>query len=142
MRKIVVPFDRSQYALRALQHAIALVRDLGQGEVHVVHVHESAVDYGRAAAYQSADKIEKGLDKASAEILKPADELLTKAGIAHRTAVLTGSPAEQVSHYVDENGGTEIVMGSRGAGAVGNLLLGSVATKVIHHAHVPVTVVK
>ena len=142
MRKIVVPFDRSQYALRALEHAIALVRDLGQGEVHVVHVHESAVDYGRATAYQSAETIEKGLDKASAEILKPADELLSKAGIAHRTAILTGSPAEKIAHYVDESGGTEIVMGSRGAGAVGNLLLGSVATKVIHHAHVPVTVVK
>lgn len=142
MRKIVVPFDRSQYALRALQHAIALVRDLGHGEVHVLHVHESALDYGRAAAYQSAEAIEKGLDKASAEILKPADDLLTEAGIAHRTAILTGNPAEKIAQYVDEHGCTEIVMGSRGAGAVGNLLLGSVATKVIHHAHVPVTVVK
>lgn len=142
MRKIVVPFDRSQHALRALQHAIKLVGDVGEGEVHVVHVHESAVDYGRAAAYQSAATIETGLDRISAEILKPADELLSKAGIAHRTAILTGRPADQIAHYVDENACTEIVMGSRGAGAVGSLLLGSVATNVIHHAHVPVTVVK
>ena len=35
-----------------------------------------------------------------------------------------------------------IVMGTRGEGAVGNLMLGSVATKVVHLAKVPVTLVK
>ena len=35
-----------------------------------------------------------------------------------------------------------IVMGTRGQGAVGNLVLGSVATRVVHLAKVPVTLVK
>ncbi|MFN5167526.1 MAG: universal stress protein [Pseudomonadota bacterium] len=35
-----------------------------------------------------------------------------------------------------------IVMGSRGMGALGNLAFGSVATKVVHLADVPVTLVK
>jgi nucleotide-binding universal stress UspA family protein len=35
-----------------------------------------------------------------------------------------------------------IVMGTRGMGAVSGLVLGSVATKVIHLADVPVTLVK
>jgi nucleotide-binding universal stress UspA family protein len=33
-------------------------------------------------------------------------------------------------------------MGTRGLGALGNVLIGSVATKVIHLAHVPVLLVK
>ena len=33
-------------------------------------------------------------------------------------------------------------MGTRGMGAMGNLILGSVATKVIHLVDVPVTLVK
>jgi nucleotide-binding universal stress UspA family protein len=33
-------------------------------------------------------------------------------------------------------------MGTRGMGAIGNLVLGSVATKVIHLTEVPVTLVK
>jgi nucleotide-binding universal stress UspA family protein len=33
-------------------------------------------------------------------------------------------------------------MGTRGMGSVSNMLLGSVATKVIHLADVPVTLVK
>lgn len=35
-----------------------------------------------------------------------------------------------------------IVMGTRGMGALGNLALGSTATKVVHLADVPVTLVK
>ena len=35
-----------------------------------------------------------------------------------------------------------IVMGTRGMGAIANLLLGSVAAKVVHLANVPVTLVK
>ena len=37
--------------------------------------------------------------------------------------------------------GDEIVMGTRGLGRVGNLLMGSVATRVVHLAEVPVTLV-
>jgi nucleotide-binding universal stress UspA family protein len=36
----------------------------------------------------------------------------------------------------------QIVMGTRGAGAVANMLLGSVATKVLHLVGVPVVLVK
>jgi len=35
-----------------------------------------------------------------------------------------------------------IVMGTRGMGTVANLVLGSVATKVIHLSHIPVILVK
>jgi nucleotide-binding universal stress UspA family protein len=33
-------------------------------------------------------------------------------------------------------------MGTRGMGAIGNVFLGSIATKVVHLASVPVTLVK
>jgi nucleotide-binding universal stress UspA family protein len=36
----------------------------------------------------------------------------------------------------------EVVMGTRGMGALGTLLLGSVAYRVVHLVHVPVTLVK
>ena len=35
-----------------------------------------------------------------------------------------------------------IVMGTRGMGAIGNLVMGSVATKVVHLTKLPVTLVK
>jgi len=142
MRKILVPFDLSENSLRALRHAVDLARALGQCELHIVHVHESPLSYTRSSAYMPRSEIEGELDKHSAEILQPALECVTAAGIPHRSAILTGTPADAIVHYADENDCAGIVMGTRGAGAIGNLLLGSVATKVVHLAHVPVTLVK
>jgi nucleotide-binding universal stress UspA family protein len=41
-----------------------------------------------------------------------------------------------------EHGCAQIVMGTRGLGTVSGMLLGSVATKVIHLADVPVVLLK
>jgi nucleotide-binding universal stress UspA family protein len=56
--------------------------------------------------------------------------------------VLVGHIGQTIARRADELGCDGIVMGTSGRGALGNLLLGSVATKVIHHAKVPVTLVK
>jgi nucleotide-binding universal stress UspA family protein len=50
-----------------------------------------------------------------------------------------GSPAETIDRVAREVGAYQIVMGTRG---LGNLFLGSVATKVVRLAQVPVTLVK
>jgi nucleotide-binding universal stress UspA family protein len=47
-----------------------------------------------------------------------------------------------IAQYAKEKGCDQIVMGTRGLGTVQGLLLGSVATKVIHLANVPVMLVK
>lgn len=50
--------------------------------------------------------------------------------------------AQHIAEFASENACDEIIMGTRGMGAVGNLVLGSVATKVVHLATVPVTLVR
>jgi nucleotide-binding universal stress UspA family protein len=141
VRKIAVPFDKSENAVHALRHAVALIKELGQGEVHIVHVHETALSYGRSAAYVPATKIEHDLDEESAKILGPALAIAKEGGVTCKTAILSGAPGEAIVHYVEENGCTGIVMGTRGI-SIGSMLIGSVATKVIHLSQVPVTLVK
>ena len=51
-------------------------------------------------------------------------------------------PAETVDRVAREVGAHQIVMGTRGLGNLGNLFLGSVATKVVRLTRVPVTLVK
>jgi len=53
-----------------------------------------------------------------------------------------GSPAETIDRVAREVGAYQIVMGTRGLGSLGNLFLGSVATKVVRLAQIPVTLVK
>jgi nucleotide-binding universal stress UspA family protein len=43
---------------------------------------------------------------------------------------------------VKDSGADAIVMGTRGLGVVGGLVLGSIASKVVHLVKVPVTLVK
>ena len=48
---------------------------------------------------------------------------------------------EAIVHAANEKGVHYIVMGNRGMGAVRRTFLGSISDYVLHHAHVPTTIV-
>jgi nucleotide-binding universal stress UspA family protein len=74
--------------------------------------------------------------------LRKAVKLCRKAQANFVTRAEIGSPAETIDHVAREVGANQIVMGTRGLGSLGNLFLGSVTTKVVRLAEVPVTLVK
>ncbi len=60
-----------------------------------------------------------------------------------RAIQLQGSPATALLSSAETNGDADmIVLGQRGLGRLGRLILGSVSAAVAQHAHVPVTVVR
>jgi nucleotide-binding universal stress UspA family protein len=56
--------------------------------------------------------------------------------------LMDGPAAETILRFAETQKIDEIIMGSRGLGAIGNFLLGSVSSKVAHLAAIPVTLVK
>jgi nucleotide-binding universal stress UspA family protein len=54
----------------------------------------------------------------------------------------TGDPAAEIVAGAREHKADPIVMGSRGLGRIGGLVLGSVSEKVLHGAHGPVLIVR
>jgi nucleotide-binding universal stress UspA family protein len=64
------------------------------------------------------------------------------AGADFKTLVRNGLAAETIAQVAREEDIQHIVMGTRGLGSIQGLLLGSVATKVIHLADVPITLIK
>jgi nucleotide-binding universal stress UspA family protein len=56
--------------------------------------------------------------------------------------MVVGDTAEKIAATARRLRCSSIVMGTRGMGMLGTLVLGSIATKVIHLAKVPVTLVK
>lgn len=78
----------------------------------------------------------------SEEALTPARKLCERLKIEFQCYVREGDPAQLIASFARRTRCKEIVMGTRGLGRISGLLLGSVATKVIHLATVPVTLVK
>ncbi len=77
------------------------------------------------------------------KIMGDAELLARDAGAREvRRMALTGDPAEALLEEAKRVGADLIVMGTRGLGDLGALLLGSVSHKVIQLADCPVTVVK
>jgi len=71
-----------------------------------------------------------------------AAAVLDGLGVAWRLEVRTGDPAVQLELAAEENGADLIVVGARGHSAAHRLLLGSVSTRLLHHARRPVLVVR
>jgi nucleotide-binding universal stress UspA family protein len=128
--------------MRALQYAIRLAKENGPAELYIVTAHEPPVLYGEIAVYVSEQKVKELQQRHSEDILKPAVEMAGKAGVKFTTEVLVGSVPMTIVERAEVLGCDGIVMGTRGMGSVGNLIMGSVATKVVHLTRLPVTLVK
>ena len=140
MQKILIPVDGSEYALRAVEYASAIVKGGTSAELHLLNVQEH-LD-GRVQAYLPLEKI-KALEAAAAERgLHAARQILDDGDIPYVASFRTVPVAKTIVDYVQEQKCDSIVMGTHGRGALGNLILGSVMNKVIHLAHVPVTLIK
>ena len=142
MHKLLVPIDGSECSARGLQHALKLAAECGPVELHLVVVHPEPALYGEIEVYVSKQRMEELQRRHSEDILRPALETVQSAAVLHTGTILTGEPAQSIVAKAEELGCDGIVMGTRGMGAIGNLVLGSVATKVVHLTRLPVTLVK
>jgi nucleotide-binding universal stress UspA family protein len=138
MSTLLVPVDGSPIALRAVEHAASIAKR-ASAEVCVVNVQlpirAEEKDIDRA-------EIERFLRAQGQPILDAATAILRNQGVVHQTHVAIGEIAQTIVGTAQEVGAQQIVMGSRGMSALAGLVLGSNATKVIHLAQVPVTIVK
>jgi nucleotide-binding universal stress UspA family protein len=142
MRKLLVPIDSSDNANRALQYAIRLAKEIGSIELHIVNAHEPPFVYGEVAVHMTEEKARALQKRHGEDILRAATDLAKAAGVPFTSEVLTGDVPRVLAKCADEKGCEGIVMGTRGMGAIANLVMGSVATKVIHLTKLPVTLVK
>jgi nucleotide-binding universal stress UspA family protein len=140
LNTLVVPVDGSTHALRALDHAIALVKQVGGGTIHLVNVQppvDSLVTTFVGKAEVSDYHREEGM-----KALQPAEERCKAAGVTAKLHIGVGRAGTVIGGFAKSLGAGQIIMGARGLGGTAGLLLGSVSRDVIAEAQVPVTVVK
>lgn len=140
MRKILIPIDASECAKRAAEHAASVAEDNPELQLHLLNVQEPLEP--RVHANLSAFEIKNLQASDSQRVLLPAMQLLDQAGVPYRTEWRSGEVASTIAAYADEIGCESIIMGTRGMGPIGNLVMGSVAMKVAHLVKIPLTLVK
>lgn len=141
MRNVLVPFDGSACALRALTHAIAELRGRSDVQLHLLNVQTPPVHLFPDKLV-SPDMIDHELRREGAKVLEHARTLVEADALQCALHVRIGRPADEIAACATECGCDAMVMGTRGMGAVTGLVLGSTANKVVHVASVPVTLVK
>ena len=145
--KVALPYDGSPSAKRALEYVMSMPRMGGKGAltVDVINVQDATVglpaSFNRDAADVAAELVSSSITNGK-KLLEQPIATLEAAKLMNESTVLIGDPASVIAEYVDDKGCDAVVMGTRGLGAIGGLLMGSVARKVIHLVKVPVTLVK
>jgi len=140
--RFLVTVDGSQASLLAVEHLIRLLDWYRQPvEVHLLNV-QMPILSGNVKTFISREQLDDYYRCEGVAALKSARACLDQAGVKYLHHIGVGDPATVITDYAKRTECDQIVMGARGRGAVAGLLLGSVATKVIHLADRPVLLVK
>ncbi len=141
MLKLLVPVDGSQSSQRAIDRVIRQAQSYTGGvDIHLLNVQPPVPS--AVASHVGAENLKKHHQEEGMACLKPLLQKLDAAGVKYTQHIAVGDPAETICRFAHEQGVDEILMGTRGLGSTASLLLGSVATKVMHLTDVPVTLVK
>jgi nucleotide-binding universal stress UspA family protein len=138
---LLVAVDGSNAANRAVQYAARQAAANSRVRVLLLNVQPRIVS-NNVRRFASLPQIEAYTLAEAAAAMRSAERLLARAGVNFGHRVARGDPVEAIVETAAESRCGRIVLGTRGRGAAKSLLLGSVAYGVIHHADVPVTVVK
>jgi nucleotide-binding universal stress UspA family protein len=131
--KILLATDGSEDA-RLAARAAATLSDRGGAQLHIVHAWQSVpnavIDFD---AYEEA----------AGRLLEEQARLVSDAGATVSEAhLIMGTPVDAILDLAEEINADFVVVGSRGHGPLGRLLLGSVSEGVVHHATRPVLVLR
>jgi nucleotide-binding universal stress UspA family protein len=143
MLKILLPVDGSECAVRATRRLVDTLgwyRDAPALDVCTVHLPVPHVP--NMGAFVSHEMLKKYYDDESDAMLAPSRATLDAAGVAYTVTRLVGPIAETIVEHATKSGTDLIFMGTRGRTALASMALGSVTMRVLHLAHIPVTLTR
>jgi len=138
IKRILVATDGSATAQAALAWAADLAIPLGAEVVAIAVIDIAKLYPGALYLPVSEEQMRQRLDK---ELNDAWTQRMRDRGVPFRTLLGEGNPAAVIVKTAAAEKADLIVMGSRGHGGFTELVIGSVAHHVTHHARTPVVVV-
>jgi universal stress protein A len=140
VKQILYATDFSPTSEAALPYACELTRAFG-ASLHLLHVAQDPYHLPWTGDAYGLDLHE--LARAwQRDAMTALTRLADKTGLQPVAVCRLGRPAQEILEYTREQAIDLIVIGSHGHGAFAQLLLGSVAERLIRHATCPVLTVK
>jgi nucleotide-binding universal stress UspA family protein len=139
--KILVAVDGSPFTKRMLAYLTAHDEWLGAHHEYTVLTVAPGVP-GRAAAVLDKAALEAYYKDEAEKVLKPIRAFFARKGLNVEFVAKHGAVPETIAATADKGKFDLLMLGSHGHGALGNLVMGSVATKVVAQCGVPVLLVR
>jgi nucleotide-binding universal stress UspA family protein len=134
--KILIPVDFSDTSMLAIKHGAYLAQQT-KASVHLLHVINA--HYVSQNMFLPSVTLDQGVieKKAANRLNELAEQIKLEHNISIQIVTKVGSPSTEVSKVARELGASLIVMGTHGYSPLEELVIGSVALKVITKAHCP-----
>lgn len=140
MKTILVPTDFSPVSLNALHYALALAKDLS-AEIVLYHAYQIPVTFSEVPVVTiSLEELQKE-SEAKLQELKTDAEHITSHQITITAENVLGDVVEELDALCKKRNPFMVVMGTKGAGALERMIIGSSTLAAIKRLEVPVLIV-
>ena len=143
MEKILYLTDFSEVADRALDFVVQM-KDCGEKNVvmlHVVDARDLTPSFGWDRSVDPK-KLEEGLEDRAAHKMEALKERLEQFDFTVRVRIEIGIPLQEIIRIQSEEAISDIIMGSHGVTNVKEMVLGSVAEKVMRKSSCNVHIIR
>lgn len=141
MLKMLLPVDGSDACSKAIAQFVSILEWYKElPTIHLLNVQNPL--HGDISMFVNQDNIKQYHQEEGLKDLIQVRKLLDTEKIAYQYHVAVGEPAETIIQFAQTQQCDQIVIGPRGLGIVTGMLLGSIASKLIHLSDIPVLLVK
>lgn len=140
-KQILVPVDLNEkgFSDKALKAAVWHAKQ-SNAQLHLLNV-LPGIHMSMIATYFPKDAVQKMKKDVEVQLRSFADKLVD-AELVYHVHIAEGKPYTTIIEYAEKLGADLIVMPSHKRSKIDNVVLGSVATKVVHNSPVNVLVIK
>lgn len=139
--KILLAVDGSIYTKKMLAY-LATHEDLFKTSHHFTLLTVQAPLPPHARRMVGKEAVETYHREEAEKVLGPVVKFLLRHGVDAKSLSKVGQAGETIAKTAESGQFDMVVMGSHGHGTIGNLVMGSVATRVLAHCKVPVLLVR
>jgi nucleotide-binding universal stress UspA family protein len=145
--KILIGIDKTEESQIALKYACQLMEHF-EAEVDAVYVQPNVTEMladGSHALFVSKNDLAQAIDQETGQVeenVLESCEICISGQVPCQPMIVEGDPADELLHMAEAGHYDMIVLGAHGRSSFGGFLLGAVHAKVLHHARLPVLLVR